>query len=70
MPADELRRHGHGMVAWIARFMENTKRCLLLPRVVLGEIRNAPPASTLDAAEDFEAIMADLDRILMPGMTH
>jgi len=70
MPADEFRKHGHAMVEWIARFMENPERFPVLARVAPGDIRNALPESAPEAAEDFEAIIADFDRILMPGMTH
>ena len=70
MPADEFRKHGHAMVEWIARFMENAERYPVLARVAPGDIRSALPESAPEAAEDFEAIMADFDRVLVPGMTH
>jgi aromatic-L-amino-acid decarboxylase len=70
MPADEFRRHGHAMVEWIARFMENAERFPVLARVAPGEIQRALPDTAPESAEDFEAIMADFDRVLMPGMTH
>jgi len=70
MPADEFRKHGHAMVEWIARFMENAERLPVLARVAPGDVRNALPAAAPEAAEDFETIMADFDRILVPGMTH
>jgi aromatic-L-amino-acid decarboxylase len=70
MPADEFRKHGHAMVEWIARFMETAERHPVLARVSPGEVRAALPDSAPESAEPFEAIMADFDRILMPGMTH
>jgi aromatic-L-amino-acid decarboxylase len=70
MPADEFRKHGHAMVEWIARFMENPERFPVLARVAPGDIRRALPEAAPEAAEDFEAVLADFDRILMPGMTH
>jgi aromatic-L-amino-acid decarboxylase len=70
MPADEFRRHGHAMVEWIARFMENPERFPVLARVAPGDVRRALPDAAPDEAEPFDAIMADFDRILMPGMTH
>jgi len=70
MSADEFRTRGHEMVEWIARFMENPERFPVLARVAPGDIRNALPAAAPESGEDFGAIMADFDRILMPGMTH
>ena len=70
MSADEFRRHGHAMVEWIARFMEDPGRYPVLARVAPGDIRDALPAGAPETAEAFDAIMADFDRILMPGMTH
>ncbi|MGE5199911.1 MAG: pyridoxal phosphate-dependent decarboxylase family protein, partial [Rhodospirillaceae bacterium] len=70
MPADEFRRHGHAIVEWIARFMENAERYPVLARVAPGDVRNALPEAAPEAGGEFEAIMADFDRILMPGMTH
>ena len=70
MSADEFRTRGHEMVEWIARFMENPERYPVLARVAPGDIRNALPAAAPESGEDFGAIMADFDRILMPGMTH
>jgi aromatic-L-amino-acid decarboxylase len=70
MPADEFRKRGHEMVEWIARFMENPERYPVLARVAPGDIRNALPAAAPETGEDFGAIMADFDRVLMPGMTH
>jgi len=70
MSADEFRTRGHEMVEWIARFMENPERFPVLARVAPGDIRNALPAAAPESGEDFDAIMADFDRILMPGMTH
>jgi aromatic-L-amino-acid decarboxylase len=70
MPADEFRRHGHAMVEWIARFMENPERFPVLARVSPGDVRNALPGAAPESGEAFETIMADFDRVLMPGMTH
>jgi len=70
MPADEFRKHGHAMVEWIARFMENPERFPVLARVAPGDIRNALPDEAPELGESFDAIMADFDRVLMPGMTH
>ena len=70
MSAEEFRARGPEMVEWIARFMENPERYPVLAQVAPGDIRNALPGAAPESGENFGAIMADFDRILMPGMTH
>ncbi|MCX6550259.1 MAG: pyridoxal-dependent decarboxylase [Acidobacteria bacterium] len=70
MSPDEFRRHGHEVVEWIARFMEDTERYPVLARVAPGDIRKALPGQAPETAESFDAILDDFNRVLMPGMTH
>jgi aromatic-L-amino-acid decarboxylase len=68
-PAD-FRRHGHELVEWIADYLEHSDRYPVLSRVAPGDITAALPASAPEEAEPFEAIMADFERVLVPGLTH
>jgi len=70
MSPDDFRAHGHAMVEWIARYMEQVEQYPVLARVKPGDIRGALPAAAPDAPESFEAMMADFDRVLVPGLTH
>ena len=70
MSAEEFRAHGHALVEWIARYMEGAERYPVLARVAPGDIRGALPGEAPEAPEAFAAIMADFERVLMPGMTH
>ena len=70
MSPDEFRKHGHAMVEWIARFMEHAEDYPVLARVAPGDISRALPDAAPDQPEPFEQVMADFDRVLMPGMTH
>lgn len=70
MSADEFRKRGHEMVEWIARYMEGAEAYPVLSRVAPGDIRNALPRSAPESGESFDTMMADFDRLLMPGMTH
>ena len=42
----------------------------MLSQVEPGEIRAALPASPPDEPEPFSAVLADLDAVLAPGLTH
>src|SRR5207253_1129153 len=68
-PAD-FRRHGHDLVEWIAEYLEHSDRYPVLSRVRPGDIRRGLPASPPENGESFDAIWADFERLLVPGLTH
>lgn len=70
MSPDEFRRHGHALVDWIADYLAHTERYPVLSQVKPGEIYTALPAAAPEHGEPFEAMLADVDRIIMPGITH
>src|SRR6266849_1367624 len=70
MDPAEFRRHGHQLVEWIAEYLEHSDRYPVLSRVKPGEIEAALPRAAPEEGEPFEAIMADFERVLVPGLTH
>jgi aromatic-L-amino-acid decarboxylase len=70
MTPDEFRRHGHALVDWIAAYQERVEQFPVLSTVEPGEIRAQLPAAPPENGEPFEQVMADVDRIIMPGVTH
>jgi aromatic-L-amino-acid/L-tryptophan decarboxylase len=70
MGADEFRTFGHELVEWIATYLNHPETYPVLARVAPGDIVRALPASAPETGEPFSAILADFDRVLMPGMTH
>ncbi len=68
-PAD-FRRHGHELVEWIAEYLEHPDRYPVLSRVKPGDIVAALPTAAPEEGEPFDAIMADFERVLVPGLTH
>jgi aromatic-L-amino-acid decarboxylase len=65
-----FRQHGHELVDWIAEYLEHPEKYPVLSRVTPGEITGQLPAEAPEDPESFSAIMADFDRILVPGLTH
>jgi aromatic-L-amino-acid decarboxylase len=65
-----FRDDGAAAVEWVAGYLEQVREHPVLSRVQPGEIRAALPASPPEEAEPFEAVLADLDRVLLPGVTH
>ena len=55
---------------WIAGYLEGVRELPVLSQVEPGQIRAALPASPPDQAEPFSAVLRDLDRVLLPGITH
>jgi aromatic-L-amino-acid/L-tryptophan decarboxylase len=70
MTPDEFRREGYRVVDWIARYMEEVERYPVLAQVEPGEIRARLPRHPPLEGEPFEALLRDVDEILMPGITH
>lgn len=70
MDSREFRDSGHALVDWIADYLEHAERYPVLARVKPGDIAASLPAAAPEEAEPFDAIMADVERILMPGVTH
>jgi aromatic-L-amino-acid decarboxylase len=70
MSSDEFRRHGHAMVDWIADYLDGVADRRIVPDVAPGDIRARLPAAAPEHPEPFEALMRDLDEIVMDGITH
>jgi aromatic-L-amino-acid decarboxylase len=67
---ERFRRHGHALVDWIADYLEHSDRFPVLARVKPGEIAASFPDHAPEEPESFDAIFADFERILVPGLTH
>ena len=70
IPLDEFQRHAETLVRWIADYLATPERYSVLARVAPGEIRQSLPAHAPEGAEPLVDIIADLDRVIMPGVTH
>lgn len=73
MSAEEFRRAGHYLVDWIAdhfaRIHQDASSVAVLPDVQPGEIRAVLPDEPPLNKEPIGALIADLDRVVMKGMT-
>jgi aromatic-L-amino-acid decarboxylase len=70
MTPDEFRRYGREVVDWVAGYLERVERFPVLSQAAPGEIRAALPADPPEDGEPFDAILADVDRVILPGITH
>ena len=70
MSAAEFRRHGHQLIDWISDYLEQVEQRPVLAQVAPGELRSQLPAAPPADGEPFAAILADVDRLIMPALTH
>jgi aromatic-L-amino-acid decarboxylase len=66
----DLRADGAAALEWAARYLERVRDLPVLAQVAPGEIRARLPASPPEEPEPFEAVLRDLDEVLLPGVTH
>jgi len=65
-----FRDTGHRLVEWIADYLEHSERYPVLSRNQPGDVRHALPSAAPETGEGFDQILDDVDRILLPGITH
>jgi Glutamate decarboxylase and related PLP-dependent proteins len=70
MTPDEFRRHGHAVVDWIADYQSRVESFPVLSQVKPGEIRASLPANPPQQGESFDALLNDVDNLILPGVTH
>jgi aromatic-L-amino-acid decarboxylase len=70
MTPDEFRRRGTELVEWIATYMEQVEGYPVLSTARPGEVRAKLPPGPPEEGEPWEAIIADLDEVILPGITH
>jgi len=69
-PARFLRDHGPAALEWAASYLERVGSLPVLAQVEPGELTSKLPAAAPEQGESFDAVLRDLDEILMPGITH
>ena len=70
MSAAEFRRFGHEIVDWIANYFEHIEDLPVLAQIEPGDLKDQLPAAPPEHGEPMEAILADVDRLIVPALTH
>src|SRR5262245_53519461 len=70
MSPDDFRRHGHAVIDWIADYYSRIESFPVLSRVKPGEIRASLPPRAPSRGEEFDAILEDVEKLILPGLTH
>ena len=69
MRPEEFRQHGHALIDWIADFLEHAEERPVAAGTRPGDVRAPLPEHPPTAPEPFEAVMGDVERIIVPGLT-
>jgi len=70
MDADEFRAEGHRLVDWVADYLDHVGELPVLPPIEPGWVRAQLPPHPPEQGEPWDDIVADLDRVVVPGLTH
>lgn len=70
MKAEEFREFGKAAVDFIADYIENIRDVDVLPSVEPGYLYKLVPNELPENSEDWKVIMSDINKIILPGITH
>ncbi len=70
MTPEQFRTEGKKVIDWIADYYENVEKYPVLSQVKPGETIEKLPLSPPQKGESLDRMMDDIDKIIMPGITH
>ena len=70
MDTTTFRRLGHQLVDWIADYRDRLESLPVMSRALPGSVRAALPARPPEQGGGLPAVLAALDRDVVPGITH
>src|SRR5581483_4483065 len=70
MSPEEFRRHGHEVIDWIADYYSRIESFPVLSQAKPGEIRESLPLNAPARGEEFTSLIRDVEKLILPGVTH
>jgi aromatic-L-amino-acid decarboxylase len=70
MTPEEFRAHGHRLIDWIADYRAGLAERPVMARTEPGEVKAQLPPSPPELPEGFEGVFRDLERVILPGLSH
>ena len=70
MNKEDFRRFGHEFVDWIADYFERVEDFPVLAAIEPGDLKAQLPESAPKQGEPMDRILADVDRLIVPALTH
>jgi len=68
--SEEFREFGKTMIDYVADYLEGIRERKVLPQVSPGYLKELVPAEAPEQGEKWQAVMKDIERVIMPGVTH
>src|SRR6185503_5410677 len=70
MSTADFRRLGHDLIDWIADYFDHIEQRPVLAAIEPGDLKAQLPSTPPTNGEPMEKIIADLDRLNVPALTH
>jgi aromatic-L-amino-acid decarboxylase len=70
MSPEEFREYGHAVVDWVAEYWATLAQRPVQPPVAPGAVAAGLPEAAPERGEPVAAVLADLDRVVLPALTH
>lgn len=70
MDSKEFRIRGKEMIDIVADYLENIEKRAVLPKVKPGYLQNLIPDEAPILPDKWEDLISDIERVIMPGITH
>src|SRR5712671_3188235 len=70
MSREDFRRFGHELIDWIADYFERIEDLPVLAQIEPGDLKAQLPSSPPQQGEPMEKIIGDIDRLIVPALTH
>ncbi|HEY3037675.1 MAG TPA: aminotransferase class I/II-fold pyridoxal phosphate-dependent enzyme [Pyrinomonadaceae bacterium] len=70
MSKEEFRRFGHELIDWVAEYLEHVEDLPVLAQIEPGDLKAQLPAVPPQKGEAMAEIIADVDRLIVPALTH
>ncbi|MGI8495504.1 MAG: pyridoxal phosphate-dependent decarboxylase family protein, partial [Pyrinomonadaceae bacterium] len=70
MKKEDFRQRGYELIDWISNYFERLEDFPVLSNNQPDELKNALPESAPETGEDFGAIFADVEKLILPAVTH
>jgi aromatic-L-amino-acid decarboxylase len=70
LPIEEFRRYAAQLVDWIAEYLAHPERFPVVPAVRPGDVAAQLPPAPPARGESLADVLADVERVIVPGTTH
>ncbi|KAF2865422.1 dopa decarboxylase-like protein [Massariosphaeria phaeospora] len=70
MDSSQFREAGHAAIEDIAQYYDTLAERPVLPSIVPGYLRPQLPDSVPEEGEEWSKIQSDIERVIVPGLTH